>query len=96
MQVWVVSFVCLEVLFTVVFTVSFFQWSINNLFLDISSFSALHLVSCHIDLVEIMQLCLDNGCNVDALNTEQWTPLFFAIKSNNLIAARLLIERGKR
>jgi len=56
--------------------------------------TALHLVSCHIDLLEIMQLCLDNGCKVDAINTEQWTPLFFAIKSNNLIAARLLIERG--
>lgn len=44
--------------------------------------------------VDILELLLDHGANIDATNAYGQTPLMIASRSSRFDAARLLIERG--
>ncbi|XP_070571606.1 ankyrin repeat domain-containing protein 7-like [Ptychodera flava] len=43
---------------------------------------------------DILETLLSYGADVDALNDDQCTPLFFAMQGNNMYSASLLIDNG--
>lgn len=56
-------------------------------------FSSLHYAASLSGEADILELLLRYDANVDALNDDGETPLFFATKSNNKFAASTLIDR---
>lgn len=55
--------------------------------------SSLHYAASLSGEADILELLLRYDANVDALNNDGETPLFFATKSNNKFAASTLIDR---
>ena len=42
----------------------------------------------------VLELLLTQGSDVDVLNDDRCTPLFFATRSNNYYGAKVLLENG--
>ena len=57
-------------------------------------FSALHITSGLSNAADVLELLLSFDADVDALNDDACTPLFYATQSNNLYAASLLLNHG--
>jgi len=56
----------------------------------------LHLTASLVDLPELTAILLEAGAKVDPPNNMHATPLFNACKSNNLFAAKFLLEKGTK
>ena len=59
------------------------------------NFSPLHYVAGNPDLSEILQLLVDREADVNALNDDGFSPLFFATQCSCIYNASLLIAHGK-
>ena len=57
-------------------------------------FSALHYAASLSGPTDVLEMLLSFGADVDVLNNEASTPLFFATQSNNQFAACVLINQG--
>ena len=58
-------------------------------------FSALHLTAGLSNSSDLLDLLLSFDADVDAMNDDLCSPLFYATQSNNLYAASLLLNHGK-
>lgn len=59
------------------------------------SFSrALHLTAGLVNASDLLELLLSFNADVDAMNDDLCSPLFYATQSNNLYAASLLLNHG--
>lgn len=58
-------------------------------------FSALHLTAGLSNSSDLLDLLLSVDADVDAMNDDLCSPLFYATQSNNLYAASLLLNHGK-
>lgn len=56
--------------------------------------TALHITSGLSNAADVLELLLSFDADVDALNDDACTPLFYATQSNNLYAASLLLNHG--
>ncbi|XP_077994506.1 uncharacterized protein LOC144448226 [Glandiceps talaboti] len=56
--------------------------------------TALHYAAGMTGPTDILETLLSYGADVDSLNEDQCTPLFFAMQSNNLYSASILIDQG--
>ena len=56
--------------------------------------SALHYAASLSGPTDVLEMLLSFGADVDVLNNEASTPLFFATQSNNQFAACVLINQG--
>lgn len=65
----------------------------NTLYPFLLFCSSLHYAASLSGEADILELLLRYDANVDALNDDGETPLFFATKSNNKFAASTLIDR---
>ena len=45
--------------------------------------------------VDILELLVEYGADVDAINEDHCTPLFFATQANNYYAASALLQAGE-
>lgn len=69
-------------------------WKLNQeLPCTLLFWSSLHYAASLSGEADILELLLRYDANVDALNDDGETPLFFATKSNNKFAASTLIDR---
>ena len=59
-------------------------------------FSALHLTAGLSNSSDLLELLLSFDADVDSMNDDLCSPLFYATQSNNLYAASLLLNHGKR
>ena len=57
-------------------------------------YSALHYAAGLSGPTDVLELLITYGAEIDAVNEEGCTPLFFATQSNNKFAACVLIEQG--
>ncbi len=60
-----------------------------------SSKTPLHLAAENAH-TETMQVLLEHGAHIDAVNKEGWTPLHLAVSKGNIAAVELLLARGAR
>ena len=59
------------------------------------SFSrALHLTAGLVNASDLLELLLSFNADVDAMNDDLCSPLFYATQSNNLYASSLLLNHG--
>ena len=58
--------------------------------------SALHLTAGLSNSSDLLELLLSFDADVDAMNDDLCSPLFYATQSNNLYAASLLLNHGKQ
>lgn len=58
-------------------------------------FSALHLTAGLSNSSDLLELLLSFDADVDGMNDDLCSPLFYATQSNNLYAASLLLNHGK-
>lgn len=58
------------------------------------SYRPLHYVASNPDLSEILQLLMDREADVNALNDDGFSPLFFAAQNSCIYNASLLISKG--
>ena len=56
--------------------------------------SALHYAASLSGPTDVLEMLLSFGADVDVLNNEASTPLFFSTQSNNHLAACVLINQG--
>ncbi|KAK6482400.1 hypothetical protein HHUSO_G15403 [Huso huso] len=56
--------------------------------------STLHLAALQTNLTELLALLLGQGADVNKLNDEQCSPLFYAVHVSNFHGAALLLENG--
>lgn len=56
--------------------------------------SALHFAAMIPSNTDVLELLLSHSADIDALNAEHSTPLFFSCQSNNMFAASVLIAHG--
>ena len=68
---------------------------IKLFFMFLSLHSALHLTAGLVNASDLLELLLSFDADVDAMNDDLCTPLFYATQSNNLYAASLLLDHGK-
>ena len=68
---------------TLVFSPFFFSFS-----------RALHLTAGLVNASDLLELLLSFNADVDAMNDDLCSPLFYATQSNNLYAASLLLNHG--
>jgi uncharacterized protein len=54
----------------------------------------LHWASRRAGNIQIIQLLIDKGANVNAKNPRGWTPLIAALETQHREAADLLLEKG--
>lgn len=55
---------------------------------------ALHFAASSLGSTEVLEVLIAYGANVDCLNEDHATPLFFACQTNNQLAASLLLNCG--
>ena len=59
------------------------------------SFSrTLHLTAGLVNASDLLELLLSFNADIDAMNDDLCSPLFYATQSNNLYAASLLLNHG--
>jgi len=58
-------------------------------------FSLLHAASWHCE-IELMNVLLDKGADIESEDENAMTPLFYAIRSSKLEAVSFLLERGAK
>ena len=56
--------------------------------------SALHFAACMSGPTDVLQVLIENGADINGVNDEHATPLFFACQCNNQYAASMLIDQG--
>ena len=56
--------------------------------------SALHLAAGLSNTSDVLELLLSHGADVDAVNDDLCSPLFYATQANNMFAGSLLITHG--
>ena len=67
----------------------------THVFSPFFSFSrALHLTAGLVNASDLLELLLSFNADVDAMNDDLCSPLFYATQSNNLYAASLLLNHG--
>lgn len=59
------------------------------------SYRALHLTAGLSNASDLLELLLSFDADVDAMNDDLCSPLFYAAQANNLYAASLLLNQGK-
>ena len=64
------------------------------LFFFFSFSRALHLTAGLVNASDLLELLLSFNADVDAMNDDLCSPLFYATQSNNLYAASLLLNHG--
>ena len=57
-------------------------------------FRLLHYVAANPDLSELLEMLVEKDADVNALNTDAMSPLFFAAKSSCIYNANVLIANG--
>lgn len=57
-------------------------------------YSALHFAAMIPGTTDVLELLLSHGADIDALNAEHSTPLFFSCQANNMFSASVLISNG--
>ena len=56
---------------------------------------ALHFVAANKDMSDILKLLIARNADVDSLNVEMFSPLFFATQNSCIYNACILIMNGK-
>ena len=59
-----------------------------------SLFSALHYAASMTGLTDVLETLISFGADLDAVNDEHATPLFFACQCSNQYAAHILLLNG--
>ena len=57
-------------------------------------YRAVHYAAALSGSTDVLEILLSYGSELDAINGEGTSPLFFATQSNNQFAACILIEKG--
>ena len=73
----------------------FFVFVLFCCFFFLSLYRALHLTAGLPNASDLLELLLSFNADVDAMNDDVCTPLFYSTQSNNLYAASLLLNHGK-
>ena len=47
-------------------------------------------------MTDVLELLIGRGSDVNTLNEDRHTPLFYAARTNNLHGAKILLENGMR
>ncbi|XP_064635397.1 uncharacterized protein LOC135492725 [Lineus longissimus] len=56
--------------------------------------TALHYAASMVGSTDVLELLIEYGADIDDINDDQCTPLFFATQCNNQFAANILIDYG--
>ena len=70
------------------------QTRVLSPFFSFSFSRALHLTAGLVNASDLLELLLSFNADVDAMNDDLCSPLFYATQSNNLYAASLLLNHG--